>query len=314
MMTNRMITLKIENWDEFYRLASWFLKDEGQWVFRGQTKAEWELKTTLERASNKRKSKSKVKNQFRTLDDFLHSHTHSNEAEQIGTFKALTLWDHYMGERLLPYLAAMQHYGFPTRLLDFTHSLFIAAYFAFENMRSRGDRAIWAIRLDPLWEYVRKVYVSQDGPDDHRIEGHILEIADGLIDKERSRTSARYGVLPLLTTSTNPRLKAQNGLFLMPFSIDGFVANLERSLPGGLIAEPHYTARGVPCESYMGLDNYLGFKHKKEVVVMKIVCAKAMKKLANDVFQQMNLTTERIFPDKSFADVKESVKCRFWYR
>ena len=138
MMTNRMITLKIENWDEFYRLASWFLKDEGQWVFRGQTKAEWELKTTLERASNKRKSKSKVKNQFRTLDDFLHSHTHSNEAEQIGTFKALTLWDHYMGERLLPYLAAMQHYGFPTRLLDFTHSLFIAAYFAFENMRSRG--------------------------------------------------------------------------------------------------------------------------------------------------------------------------------
>ena len=37
-----------------------------------------------------------------------------------------------------------------------------------------------------------------------------------------------------------------------------------------------------------------------------------MKKKSEDVFRQMNLTTERIFPDKSFAGVKDSVKYRFW--
>ncbi len=64
----------------------------------------------------------------------------------------------------------------------------------------------------------------------------------------------------------------------------------------------------------MSLDNYLSFKLKKEVVVMKIVCSKKMKKMAGDVFRQMNLTTERIFPDKSFADVRDSIEYRFWYK
>ena len=109
----RMVIVRINDWDEFYVLASWFLNDVGQWVFRGQKKVEWELATTLERESKKQKSTRKGKSQFVTLDEYLRSRPHSNEVEQIETFKALTQWDHYMGEHKLPYLAAMQHYGFP---------------------------------------------------------------------------------------------------------------------------------------------------------------------------------------------------------
>ncbi len=43
----RMLTLRIETWDEFYRLAASFLADKRQWVFRGHTSAEWELKHHL---------------------------------------------------------------------------------------------------------------------------------------------------------------------------------------------------------------------------------------------------------------------------
>lgn len=314
-MANRMITLKVENWDEFYRLASCFIKNEGQWVFRGQTKAEWELKTTLERESAKCKNKAKVKKRFPVLEDFLRTHTRSNENEQIESFKALTQWDHYMGEHKLPYLAAMQHYGFPTRLLDFSRSLFVAVYFAFEDRRSRGDRAVWAIRIDPLWDNVKTAFGIQVDAADYEVEKRILEVTDGLIDRTRPlRSSVKYGVLPLLTAGNNPRLKAQNGLFLMPFSIDGFFANLERSFSGGLVAEPYYAERGAPCKPHMSLDDYLSFKLKKEVVIMKIVCSKKMKKMVGDVFRQMNLTTERIFPDKSFADVRDSIEYRFWYK
>ena len=53
---------------------------------------------------------------------------------------------------------------------------------------------------------------------------------------------------------------------------------------------------------------------KQEVVVMKIFCSTQMKKKAEDVFRQMNLPTERLFPDVSFADAKDNVKRRFWYK
>ena len=43
----------------------------------------------------------------------------------------------------------MQHHGAPTRLLDFTYSIYIAAYFALENADPKADPdgscAIWAV-------------------------------------------------------------------------------------------------------------------------------------------------------------------------
>ena len=40
----------------------------------------------------------------------------------------------------------MQHHGAPTRLLDFTYSVYVAAYFALE--KSKDDYAIWAIKSE----------------------------------------------------------------------------------------------------------------------------------------------------------------------
>ena len=46
------VNVRIENWEEFYKIAHWFLSQKEEtdnWVFRGQKDATWELKTTLER-------------------------------------------------------------------------------------------------------------------------------------------------------------------------------------------------------------------------------------------------------------------------
>jgi hypothetical protein len=37
----------------------------------------------------------------------------------------------------------MQHHGAPTRLLDFTYSIYVAAYFALES--ADADAAVWAV-------------------------------------------------------------------------------------------------------------------------------------------------------------------------
>ena len=59
---------------------------------------------------------------------------------------------HYWGstpgpDQIIDWLALMQHYGAPTRLLDWTRSPYVALYFAMQG-ESDGDAAIWTIDLD----------------------------------------------------------------------------------------------------------------------------------------------------------------------
>src|SRR5262249_26893198 len=48
------------------------------------------------------------------------------------------------------WLALMQHHGAPTRLLDFTWSPYVAAFFALE--RATEGAAVWAVNLPLLWD------------------------------------------------------------------------------------------------------------------------------------------------------------------
>src|SRR5262245_8791541 len=91
------------------------------WIFRGHASAKWTLKNTLERRTPPGESRS-------VFERFV-----------VHQFKRRA--HHYLASHHLPkkdgdWIALMQHFGAPTRLLDFTRSPFVAAYFAFEELPS----------------------------------------------------------------------------------------------------------------------------------------------------------------------------------
>src|ERR1700692_3020410 len=99
------------SWDELFdRLEGM----EG-WIFRGHSSANWLLKSTLERRTPE--GESGFFNEFNIIREFQGRAHNSLGAHQIPS---------QPGE----WLSLMQHFGAPTRLVDFTRSPFVAAYFA----------------------------------------------------------------------------------------------------------------------------------------------------------------------------------------
>ncbi len=128
---------------------------------------------------------------------------------------------------LFEWLAIMQHHGAPTRLLDFTRSLFIAAYFAV--IESPGDACVWALNTWQLHEFLWTNFKIGGGPsggvlrDDRNLL--YIDAASGFIG--RSQKKQHKIVLPLEPKHLTERGSRQQGLFIMPTNASAsFMDNL----------------------------------------------------------------------------------------
>jgi hypothetical protein len=120
----------------------------GVW-FRGQANAEWPLESTLER---------KVGDQYALSDyyELIHSikpavETFTNSSWDLPDDKEIAKWATTYDERAgswrsvlaYDYLAHLRHNGFPSPLLDWSRSPYVAAFFAFSKPVNE-DVAIYA--------------------------------------------------------------------------------------------------------------------------------------------------------------------------
>jgi FRG domain len=130
-------------------------------------------------------------------------------------------------ESVLEWLSLMQHHGAPTRLLDFTYSIYVAAYFAVET--ATASAAVWAVRIDwALEESARSLRAAGKRPSDLRklkvrfVEGTEQIITPLLFQKRFAKLAC-----PVNAFRLNERLRIQKGLFLAPGSINcTFMENL----------------------------------------------------------------------------------------
>jgi FRG domain len=130
-----------ESWDDF---VVWAKRLQGTWGFRGQSDATWTLYPTIDR-------RLFVRGEAPGISFGRQVPTRSYEEQLLFRFQQEAHQHrHYLPDDsdIMSWLALMQHHGTPTRLLDWTWSPYVAAYFAIENETEKA--AIWAIDLDWL--------------------------------------------------------------------------------------------------------------------------------------------------------------------
>jgi FRG domain len=135
----RPLEIRVENWQGLVDLDGQINNPfamNPSFLFRGQARAEWFLVPSFLRVAED--NDLTVENSLR-LEEAL-----------LGEFR--TGAHLYLPPSVLPQdprdmvtmLAGMQHYGAPTRLLDWTESLYVAMYFAVEKELDH-DGAVWVI-------------------------------------------------------------------------------------------------------------------------------------------------------------------------
>lgn len=199
-MPNPFRIIQINDWTEFRRIAT--SQEFRSWAFRGQKDANWPLYSSLSRYFinfNVHKDawefqEKRMVRIFRRQAHLFLSHVPADDSD-------------------FEWLALMQHHGTPTRLIDFTWSPHVVAFFALQNATSTA--AVWAIFPPNI-----------DHSSNQVIRG------GEIIDTPRMwlRIPGNYekyflpGNIPFAITGEphimNQRLIAQHGTFAVPAKLD----------------------------------------------------------------------------------------------
>lgn len=131
---------------------------KSQLLFRGQEDSSWELKTTLDRKRERMlfadyyRVISRIRPQIEALTERewpIPGYTEvDNLAKDYDAFNTEIWAGRLPGYAFMAYL---RHHGFPSPLLDWTRSPYVAAYFAFSKARmdSTGGVSIYALSENP---------------------------------------------------------------------------------------------------------------------------------------------------------------------
>lgn len=147
-----METIETASWEEFEKELEALIvknrqkKDESvhhisEFLFRGQANSEWGLKTTLERFCCDPFS---VKKYYRSIS-YVKSEieTFSGQKWEIPSPPDYNQWieqnDFLNGFPAYEYMVYLRHNGFPSPLLDWSRSPYIAAFFAFGDILAKSE-------------------------------------------------------------------------------------------------------------------------------------------------------------------------------
>jgi len=203
----------IGNWEELQSVETKLQEDSTEWIYRGQRDSSWLLKSSLERIARERYQKewSVIPNIEKViLREFKrYYHLYSQSIPAI--------------DDDVEWLSLMQHYGAPTRMLDWTYSFYVALFFAIEALYEGQSAAIWSIDHKYCWDKVRAQLPRNvvNKIDQDEMGGKKPDTMRKIIESVHSL------VVPLNPFRLNDRLSVQQGIFLAPLDVSrSFMENL----------------------------------------------------------------------------------------
>jgi len=237
-----MKEIRVQSWSQFND----YIATRDGWAFRGQVDASWPLLSALPRRllQNQVPPDQWSQREERAIRIF------RRKAHVYLTDKSALVDD-------LRCLAMMQHHGAPTRLLDFTKSPFVAAFFALE--KARVPAAVYALNTPWIWAA---------GPD------FDPSLTRDAIDPRVPGNFERHFAINKLPVvwfgeprEMDRRLVAQSGLLVVP----------------GVLDKP--------------LDVLLGEYSRGQVLVERVVIGPEVRAEAMHELYRMNITQATLFPD-----------------
>lgn len=253
---------QIKSWDQARQLA----RQLNRYAFRGHGDQSWEMRSSLERLAKHFDYDGDLKaREYWILRQFqrrAHMYVESPPRHDSS----------------LEWLALLQHYGGPTRLVDFTHSFYVAAFFAVEAASS--DAAVWSVNLTDL-ENRLGTWSGNIGTMDHLNRKHIDIVEEILNEKE-----SKNGVVNVEPDRINERMSIQQGLFLFP-------KNIEASFMNNLLS----TLNDTSVIDETNLDVERACKEPGMIgPIVKIILPRSIHEDAIEDLRDMNLTAETLFP------------------
>lgn len=274
--------LYVKNWEEAKQIA----KCNSGYVFRGHSVVHWPLSTSIERAFDRSHKKSE------TVRKALAP---SCESDMLYEFKRKALlYEQNLpsNDNLLEWLSLLQHYGCPTRLLDFTKSFYVAAFFAIANASRDEDITIWAISRYGLTNCVKKHLGDVTREKDLENNRDAVEVFNNVV----SNGLQFSGLMLLEPEQLNERISVQQGLFAAPLDI-------RKTFEENLLSLVDKTG-SIKSIDQLLTSNTKQYKPKENGVatldldnmVTKIIIPQLEIPVIRRDLKQMNITYETLFP------------------
>ncbi len=302
--------IELHTWRDFTKVMKVMGADS--WIYRGHEDVDWTLSSTLDRH----------------MDELLKIHREwSRETFRLNLpraeFFAISKFRE-MAKRFQVFdsdaaaLIAMQHYGAKTRLLDFTMSIMVALFFAYEKRATGKPRAIYAVNYGALMnqdsvsrgyqsflkriaaEERAKRKIDRDSErawwnlesqfENHYFQRYVTEEAAANIWS--CTPQGAKGIIPLYKPLYNGRQAAQAGIELMPRTFDEFNENLAEALKT-TVAEIDEPTTLITSDVSHATD----FGSALPSALVKLVFDPKMEDDALLMLDQANISAATVYPD-----------------
>ena len=185
-------------------------EQEKKWIYRGQGDSSWGLQTSIDRMFEDPLSisTSKLNTEIALLKRFQRESHHYG----INNIDLLNIPE---------WLSLMQHYGAPTRLLDWTHSPWVGLFFAIVELGDKKNAALWLADWTAI-DNKGNSTVKDKFKCDHNLVS---------VENFSDVINSGDGVIKLNSFKQNQRQIIQQGTFLFPLNVEKtFEENLGSTL------------------------------------------------------------------------------------